>query len=98
MFCLSGLFFRAKSQISDAISGAIEKVRNRIDSFGVKETSIQIQGDNSILIQLPGVVDREIITKLREVGKLDFKLFPKIRKSLKQRLRALFRKDMNKGV
>jgi len=62
------------SQTADAMSGAIEKVRNRIDSFGVKETSIQIQGDNSILVQLPGVVDREIIDKLREVGKLEFKL------------------------
>jgi len=64
----------AASHVSDAISGAIEKVRNRIDSFGVKETSIQIQGQNSILIQLPGVVDREIINKLREVGKLEFNL------------------------
>ncbi|MDD4182484.1 MAG: protein translocase subunit SecD [Candidatus Omnitrophica bacterium] len=64
----------SKSQVSDAMGGAIEKVRTRIDSFGVKETSIQIQGDNSILVQLPGVVDREIIDKLREVGKLEFKL------------------------
>ncbi|MDD4955574.1 MAG: protein translocase subunit SecD [Candidatus Omnitrophica bacterium] len=64
----------AKSQVSDAMNGAIEKVRNRIDSFGVKETSIQPQGDNSILVQVPGVVNREIIDKLKEVGKLDFKL------------------------
>lgn len=62
------------SKISDAMGGAIEKIRSRIDSFGVKETSIQIQGTNSILIQLPGIVDREIINKLREVGKLEFKL------------------------
>ncbi|MCK9572993.1 MAG: protein translocase subunit SecD [Candidatus Omnitrophica bacterium] len=62
------------AQVNDAMNGAIEKVRTRIDSFGVKETSIQIQGDNSILVQLPGVVDREIITKLREVGKLEFNL------------------------
>jgi SecD/SecF fusion protein len=77
-----------KSQISDAISGAIEKVRNRIDSFGVKETSIQIQGDNSILIQLPGVVDREIITKLREVGKLDFKLVSEDKEKLEAAIKG----------
>lgn len=28
----------SKSKISDAIGGAIEKIRNRIDDFGVKET------------------------------------------------------------
>lgn len=63
-----------KDKESDAISGAIEKIRNRIDAYGVKETSIQIQGDKSILIQVPGVVDRSMIDQLKEVGKLEFKL------------------------
>lgn len=64
----------APSHVSDAIQGAIEKVRNRIDTYGVKETSIQMQGTNAILVQLPGMVERELINKLREVGKLEFKL------------------------
>ena len=64
----------SKSKISDAIGGAIEKIRNRIDDFGVKETSINLQGDNSILVQIPGKVDREIVNRLREVGKLEFKI------------------------
>ena len=61
-------------KVSDAIGGAIEKIRNRIDAYGVKETSIQVQGGNSILVQVPGVIDREIIARLKEVGKLEFKL------------------------
>jgi len=62
------------SKVQDAVSAAVEKIRNRIDAYGVKETSIQVQGSNSILVQVPGVVDREIIDKLKEVGKLEFKL------------------------
>ncbi|MBU2102602.1 MAG: protein translocase subunit SecD, partial [Candidatus Omnitrophica bacterium] len=64
----------AKDKIADAIGGAVEKIRNRVDDFGVKETSITPQGDNSILVQIPGTMDREIIKRLREVGKLDFKI------------------------
>ncbi len=61
-------------KIPDAIGAAVEKIRNRIDTYGVKETSIQVQGDNSILVQVPGVINRQIIDKLKEVGKLEFKL------------------------
>jgi SecD/SecF fusion protein len=76
------------SKLSDAMSGAIEKIRNRIDSFGVKETSINVQGDNSILIQLPGVVDREIVNKLREVGKLEFKLVEDNKEKIEQAIKG----------
>lgn len=61
-------------QQAKAIEGAVEKIRNRVDSYGVKETSIQTQGDNSILVQVPGVVDRDIINGLKEMGKLEFNL------------------------
>ncbi|MFA5271586.1 MAG: protein translocase subunit SecD, partial [Candidatus Omnitrophota bacterium] len=76
------------SKLSDAMGGAIEKIRNRIDSFGVKETSINVQGDNSILIQLPGVVDRDIINKLREVGKLEFKLVEDNKEKIEQAIKG----------
>lgn len=36
---------------------AISVIRNRIDEFGVAEPSIQAQGDNRILVQLPGIKD-----------------------------------------
>ena len=61
-------------KIPDAIRAAVEKIRTRIDAYGVKETSIQVQGNNSILVQVPGVINREIIDRLKEVGKLEFKL------------------------
>ena len=61
-------------KISAAVSAAVEKIRNRIDTYGVKEPSIQIQGKNSILVQVPGIVDRKIINSLKDVGKLEFRL------------------------
>lgn len=62
------------NKVSSAMSAAVATLRNRIDVFGVKETSIAIQGQKSILVQVPGVVDRQIIDDLKEVGRLEFKL------------------------
>lgn len=41
----------------NAIQQALETIRNRIDMLGVKEPSIQRQGADSIIIQLPGQKD-----------------------------------------
>ena len=43
----------------DAVLKSMEVLRNRIDGLGVGETLIQRQGDNQILLQLPGVTDRD---------------------------------------
>ncbi|MFH0828485.1 MAG: protein translocase subunit SecD, partial [Candidatus Omnitrophota bacterium] len=59
----------------DAADRAIEVIRNRIDEFGVRETSIQKQGVDEIVVQLPGVTDRE--RALEIIGRtalLEFKL------------------------
>src|SRR5262249_31623837 len=58
-----------------AVRQALETIRNRIDQFGVSEPSIQQQGENRILVQLPGVQDPERAKAL--IGKtalLEFKL------------------------
>ncbi len=51
----------------DAISRSIEIVRRRIDSMGTKELSIQQQGSQYIVVQLPGVDNPEHIKDL--IGK-----------------------------
>ncbi len=38
---------------------ALEVIRNRIDSLGVSEPSLQKQGANNIIVQLPGLKNRE---------------------------------------
>lgn len=60
---------------NDAVLRAIEILRNRIDSFGVGETVIQRQGDNQILVQLPGVTDRDqAISLIGRVAQLEFRI------------------------
>lgn len=52
---------------------SIETLRNRIDEFGVSEPSISRQGENRILIQLPGMADAERAKALiNTTAKLDF--------------------------
>ncbi len=59
----------------DAVDRAMEILRQRIDQFGVAEPLIQKEGDDRIVIQLPGLTDRERALDL--IGKtalLEFKL------------------------
>ena len=58
----------------DAINAAVEKLDNRINAFGVTETTIRPQGNDSILVEIPGIVDQSIVNTLKGVGKLEFKL------------------------
>ena len=43
----------------NATTQAVEVIRNRIDSLGVSEPSIQRKGEREIIVQLPGLRDRE---------------------------------------
>ena len=64
----------AKSK-GDAIEITLEKIRNRIDEFGVKEPIIKIQGEEHIIVQLPGMTDRSrALNILRSAGFLEFRL------------------------
>jgi preprotein translocase subunit SecD len=59
----------------DAVRQGLETIRNRVDQFGVSEPTITRQGNDRILIQLPGVQDPERAKAL--IGKtalLEFKL------------------------
>jgi preprotein translocase subunit SecD len=65
----------ASNQRNDAVLRAMEILRNRIDSIGVGETLIQRQGEDHILIQLPGVTDRDkAMAMIGKVAQLEFKL------------------------
>jgi SecD/SecF fusion protein len=54
---------------------ALEVIRNRVDEFGVKEPSIQLQGTENIVVQLPGVTDRtRALDLLGKTAHLEFKM------------------------
>ncbi len=59
----------------DAVDRALEIVRNRIDEFGVKEPIVQAQGVDQIVVQLPGMTERERALELiKRTAMLEFKL------------------------
>ena len=59
----------------DAPNRALEIIRNRIDQFGVREPLIQRQGKNAIVVQLPGITDRErAIELIGRTAQLEFRL------------------------
>ena len=77
------------------ISQAIEVIRNRIDEFGVSEPLLSAQGEDRILIQLPGIEDSARAKKLiQTTAQLEFgvvneeltpeKLFPLIESAEKE--------------
>ncbi len=60
---------------ADATERALEVIRNRIDQFGVKEPAIHRQGEDEIVVQLPGVTDRErALALVQQVAHLEFRL------------------------
>jgi SecD/SecF fusion protein len=69
----------------DACDRAVEVIRNRIDEFGVRETSIQKQGEDEIVVQLPGVTDRErAIELIGKTAMLEFKIVSNDAQKLKE--------------
>ncbi|HEX8949470.1 MAG TPA: protein translocase subunit SecD, partial [Dissulfurispiraceae bacterium] len=63
---------RIKDTATDQV---LEIIRNRIDQFGVAEPTIQRQGENEIVVQLPGVKDpKRAVELIGKTAQLEFKL------------------------
>lgn len=59
----------------DVIAQSIEIIRKRIDDVGTREIDIQRQGENQILVQVPGVYNTaEIVRLIGQTAKLTFNL------------------------
>lgn len=66
------------TNVGDAVNRTLEKIRNRIDEFGVAEPSIQRQGEDRIIIQLPGIKDPDKAKSvIGRTALLEFKLVMK---------------------
>ncbi|HDL48369.1 MAG TPA: hypothetical protein ENH33_00195, partial [Actinobacteria bacterium] len=58
----------------DVLEKAVEIMRGRIEAFGVQEPEISISGKNGVLVQLPGVTDRErALEAIGQTGVLSFR-------------------------
>ncbi len=64
-----------RTNADDAISQAREVIRQRIDQFGVSEPNIQEVGNRRIILELPGVTNRDQMRDLIETtARLEFHL------------------------
>jgi preprotein translocase subunit SecD len=64
-----------KKDADDAVTRAIEIIRNRVDQYGVSEPSIQRQGSRRIIVELPGVAREEEAKQLLQgTALLEFRL------------------------
>jgi SecD/SecF fusion protein len=59
----------------DVVDRAEEIIRNRVNEFGVGQPNIQRQGEDNIVVQLPGVTDRDrAVEIIGRTAQLEFKL------------------------
>jgi preprotein translocase subunit SecD len=65
----------AQQAIKDAMTVARDVVRRRIDPSGTREVTVINQGQNRILVQVPGIDDPESLKRLiGQTARLEFKL------------------------
>ncbi|MFQ5839313.1 MAG: protein translocase subunit SecD [Candidatus Methylomirabilales bacterium] len=71
-----------------AVDQTVEKIRNRVDEFGVREPLIHREGETRIIVQLPGIKDPErAINLIGKTAQLEFKLLDN-QHSLEEALRG----------
>ncbi len=64
-----------KEDTEDAVTRAMEIIRNRVDQYGVSEPSIQRQGSRRIIVELPGVAREEEAKQLLQgTALLEFRI------------------------
>ncbi len=64
-----------EQRLSSAVQQSVEVIRRRIDELGTTEPTIQRQGSDRVLVQVPGFGDSERLkTLLSETAKLSFRM------------------------
>jgi SecD/SecF fusion protein len=64
-----------REKVRHAVEQSIEVIRRRVDALGTREPSIQREGDDRIIVQVPGLQDPEQLkTILGQTAKLEFRL------------------------
>jgi preprotein translocase subunit SecD len=58
---------------AESMAQAIEIIRNRVDSAGAAEAEVSIQGNNNIIVQVPGVGQEELVRLIGQTAELRFR-------------------------
>ncbi|MCX6404971.1 MAG: protein translocase subunit SecD, partial [Actinobacteria bacterium] len=65
-----------KPVTSDQLSQTVRIIRQRVDGFGVAESSVTTQGSGAnakIVVSIPGVTSSEVVDQLKNTAKLNFR-------------------------
>jgi len=87
-----------KKQRDSAVGRAKEIIRTRVDRYGVTEPAILKQGNNRIVVELPGVANKERIRHLlKGTARLEFRLVAQQDEisTAKQRLVSYYNKQVS---
>ena len=57
---LSAFLMTRNAPDTDRMEGVIDTIKRRVDAFGITEPSVQLFGEDRVLVQLPGVEDTNI--------------------------------------
>ncbi len=66
-----------KALLNQNFNNASEVIRNRLNTSGLEEISVNVQGNDRLLIQMPGMSSssaQRIINLLKKMGQLEFRL------------------------
>jgi preprotein translocase subunit SecD len=63
----------AKAPTSDELNQAVAIIRQRIDASGVSEAEINTQGNQNVVVDIPGVPDQATINRIESSAQLDFR-------------------------
>ena len=66
-----------KGLVKENFNSASEVIRNRLNTSGLEEISVNVQGNDKLLIQMPGMSSssaQRIINLLKKMGQLEFRL------------------------
>ncbi len=89
-----------KKDSEDAVTRAMEIIRNRVDQYGVSEPSIQRQGSRRIIVELPGIAKEEEAKQLLQgTALLEFRLVkdPDFTYQIMERIDKALAKVLAKG-
>lgn len=55
------------------LESSMAVIRQRVDGFGIAESTVQAQGDSRVLVQVPGIDDpRELMCRIGQTAQLTF--------------------------
>ena len=79
-----------KERKTNAVNRCIESVRKRVDDTGTREPNIQKQGEDRILLQMPGLQDPSRVKEmLGRTGKMTFHLVDETAKQISDKKGAI---------